>query len=186
MSHVVHFDKATLRKLQKQFFKISKESSENEYAITRDQFTEALKLVGIHEADKEIMDRLFTLMDKAGDGLINFREFVVGTSVIAKGTLEEKLKLSFELYDIHETNKVSKDELREMIDWMSKTATFFGDQAPTEEAKALLVDQIFQESDVDHSNDLDFKQFLDAVHKHPILLAFLDQLNDSKYLEKKQ
>ena len=54
-------------------------------------FEEALKIVGIKESDKEILNRLFILFDKTGEGLINFKQFICGCSVLCKGTVKEKL-----------------------------------------------------------------------------------------------
>ena len=68
--------------------------------LNRAQFHEALKMVGISESDTEILDRLFTLFDSTGDDLINFRDFVVGCSLIARGDLQNKLEFSFRLYDM--------------------------------------------------------------------------------------
>lgn len=90
MSKVVHFSRDELMALQKQFGKLA-HGSENAHTVNRAQFHEALEIVGLHEKDKEILDRLFTLFDESGDGQVNFKEFVVGVSTVLRGTIEEKL-----------------------------------------------------------------------------------------------
>jgi len=81
--------------MQKEFFKLAEQSSESEFTINRSQFAEALKIVAIKAADQEILDKLFTLFDKTGDGQVNFRQFVIGASVLVKGTTEEKLQCKY-------------------------------------------------------------------------------------------
>mmetsp|Transcript_1489 Transcript_1489/g.2277 ORF Transcript_1489/g.2277 Transcript_1489/m.2277 type:complete len:173 (+) Transcript_1489:507-1025(+) len=170
--------------MQKEFFKLAEQSSESEFTINRSQFAEALKIVAIKAADQEILDKLFTLFDKTGDGQVNFRQFVIGASVLVKGTTEEKLQLAFELYDTHQTGKVSKVEMLELLTWLSQTPEYCGDMFPTPESLDTLVNDIFAEFDSGNSQDLDFKQFYHAVSKHPLLIEFLDQNPNSKFLTK--
>lgn len=47
-----------------------------------------------------VADRLFHAMDKKGAGMISFDDFVVGLAVCCRGTLEEKMKFVFSVYDM--------------------------------------------------------------------------------------
>lgn len=99
---VATVDKDELLKMQKEFHKLSKKHG-HKNTISREDFGEALKIVGVREsgtyavcvyvqtlgcmahgdtctgcvfmhlADKEILDRLFTLVDELGDNEINFK-----------------------------------------------------------------------------------------------------------------
>lgn len=46
----------------------------NPNTVAKDEFQEVVEGCGITEADNEILDRLFIMLDKTGDQQINFRE----------------------------------------------------------------------------------------------------------------
>ena len=45
-------------------------------------------------------DRLFDLLDSNGDDAVDLCEFVSGLSIVCKGTVEEKILLSFKAIDV--------------------------------------------------------------------------------------
>ena len=45
----------------------------------------------------------------------DFREFLVNLSVQLKGSLQEKLEWTFNLFDLDHTNSISRDELVRML-----------------------------------------------------------------------
>jgi hypothetical protein len=46
----------------------------------------------------ELFDALYAAMDTNGDGMINFREFVVGLSATVYGTIESKMTFLFHAF----------------------------------------------------------------------------------------
>nr|XP_023655199.1 TBC1 domain family member 9-like [Paramormyrops kingsleyae] len=70
--------------------------------------------------------RFFRLLDHNGDGLINFREFVTGLSVLCHSDLTEKLKL---LYKMHVLPELSHDQ-EEPDSAFEATQYFFEDITP--------------------------------------------------------
>uniref|UniRef100_A0A914ZRT7 EF-hand domain-containing protein n=1 Tax=Parascaris univalens TaxID=6257 RepID=A0A914ZRT7_PARUN len=54
---------------------------------------------------------VFKTFDRDEDGMINFEEFVVGLSVISRGTNTEKLEWIFDLYDINKKGCIRQTEL---------------------------------------------------------------------------
>ena len=59
-----------------------------------------MNAVGINQNDADILDRLFTMYDKTGDDMINYREFIVGIAPLISGTPVEKLEFACRLYDL--------------------------------------------------------------------------------------
>ena len=59
--------------------------------------------------------QIFKLIDKNGDGTIDFREFLVNVSIETRGTLDEKLEHVFNLYDLDKNGYVTKSEMIEFI-----------------------------------------------------------------------
>eukprot|EP00211_Chloroparvula_japonica_P014019 CAMPEP_0119124734 /NCGR_PEP_ID=MMETSP1310-20130426/4269_1 /TAXON_ID=464262 /ORGANISM="Genus nov. species nov., Strain RCC2339" /LENGTH=236 /DNA_ID=CAMNT_0007114731 /DNA_START=75 /DNA_END=782 /DNA_ORIENTATION=+ len=56
-------------------------------------------------------DRLFTLFDSQRTSKINTRELLAGLSLICKGTKEERLRLTFDLYDTDGSGSLDRTEL---------------------------------------------------------------------------
>ena len=72
-----------------------------------------------------------------------FQDFVTGLSILSRGTLEEKLKWTFSLYDINGDGCITKEEMTDIItaiyDLMGKCIE------PVDEATLKeRVDHIFQ------------------------------------------
>ena len=173
MAHVVKFNKDELLALQKQFNKLAKKNHNNDHTISRSEFQQALKLVGIVEADAEILNRIFTMIDEVGDEQINFKEFVVGVAPIVRGNLLEKLEFAFHLYDTDNTGQVSKDEFKKVLSHMNSAVSYFGDDMLDDTKVNEIADQIYEECDHEHDGQLSYSEFMEAVAKHPHIVEFV-------------
>lgn len=47
--------------------------------------------------------------------LLPFQEFVVGLSVLARGTLQDKLQWAFNLYDVNHDGIITKEEMSDIV-----------------------------------------------------------------------
>uniref|UniRef100_A0A4X1VXY8 EF-hand domain-containing protein n=1 Tax=Sus scrofa TaxID=9823 RepID=A0A4X1VXY8_PIG len=52
---------------------------------------------------------LFNAFDADGNGAIRFEDFVIGLSILLRGTVHEKLKWAFNLYDINKDGYITKE-----------------------------------------------------------------------------
>lgn len=82
-------DKAELLALQKQLLKLASRDEDTYHTVTREQYKEACLAVGIAETDREMLDRVFTLLDASAADRINFR--VSGTGVWLSGCVGRTL-----------------------------------------------------------------------------------------------
>jgi len=48
-------------------------------------------------------------------GFINFKEFVCGLSVTTRGTPDEKLMWTFNVYDVNHDGTITRDEMSEIM-----------------------------------------------------------------------
>ncbi|KAE8596852.1 hypothetical protein XENTR_v10016264 [Xenopus tropicalis] len=65
--------------------------------------------------DDMIMDRVFRGFDKDNDSYISVTEWVEGLSVFLRGTLEERIKYCFGVYDLNGDGYISREEMFHML-----------------------------------------------------------------------
>ena len=116
-------------------------------------------------------DRIFRVFDLNKDEVINFKEFVSGLSVFcSKGTVEEKLSLSFRLYDGDEDGYIDKSELMKMLRAIMFDNMLF---KLSDDHIRALVDSTFSEADMDGDGRISYEEYKLLVNKHPTILKNL-------------
>ena len=62
-------------------------------------------------------------------GVLNFREFVTGLSLSLRGSFDEKLYWSFNIYDVDGNGFISREEMNEIIavsrEWTLRRKSFW-------------------------------------------------------------
>eukprot|EP00163_Fabomonas_tropica_P020258 TRINITY_DN3568_c0_g1_i2.p1 TRINITY_DN3568_c0_g1~~TRINITY_DN3568_c0_g1_i2.p1 ORF type:complete len:209 (-),score=50.33 TRINITY_DN3568_c0_g1_i2:283-819(-) len=162
-----------LLELRGHFFKLAKKS-EYKSEINRKQFDEALALVDIHVDNKAFLDRLFDVFDRENDGLVNFKEFVTGCSLLTRGTQEEKIAVCFEIYDLEHTGYITKKEMYQVLKAINSTlelVTEDGEQLSKSQIKEF-VEEVFDASDATDNGKLSYDEFQTAVKEYPELVSF--------------
>lgn len=66
-----------------------------------------------YDLDHEICDMLFKALDRDGDGVVKFSEFLMAWYLLGPATLEEKIDFCFELYDLKGNGYLSAREYKE-------------------------------------------------------------------------
>ncbi|KAJ2850082.1 hypothetical protein J3B02_003713, partial [Coemansia erecta] len=87
--------------------------------ITRDTFFSCLGQFGGPRS--VLASRLFAFYDEDQDGALTFGEMARGFSVYNKGTLAEKAPAVFRAYDVDHDGRVSRDDLRVMLEAFADT-----------------------------------------------------------------
>jgi Ca2+-binding EF-hand superfamily protein len=101
-------------------------------------------------AQRMFMDRLFDAFDEDGSQSIDWEEFINGVAVFFKGTPEEKMVLSFRLYDIDKSGDI---EPKELIKIMSQMYSAFYQEDQTERIRTTVL-QIFEDLDINGDGSL--------------------------------
>jgi neuronal calcium sensor 1 len=122
MSNVTHIEKRELAGLQSKLREIASREG-NPSTVNRTEFTEALNIIGINQNDADILDKLFTMFDKTGDDVINYRDFIVGIAPLISGTPNEKLDFAFRLYDLEGSGNIKANEMIHVLSNINRVAS---------------------------------------------------------------
>jgi len=183
-----NFDKVEVKKLYSTFMEISNGGKES---LNKEAFKRGLhklEACGLKNIENTpFADRLFHLLDINGDGTVDLSEFVCGLSMLCKGSVEEKLELSFKAYDLDGNGFISKDELALMF----KSAWIAGFRALcashgneelsmddlnefSEEMATLFADNAFDTLDTNGDGQLSFEEFKEFALAEPKITATLN------------
>jgi len=182
------FDKVEVGKLYDTFQHLSEGGKRK---VDRDTFKQGLGMLekaGLRNLDDSpFVERLFTLLDVNGDGQIDLTEFVTGLSLLCKGTVEEKLALSFKAYDLDGNGYITKDELASMFKsaWISGfralCATHGNEDLSmedlnefSEEMATLFAENAFDTLDTNGDGQLSFEEFKEFALAEPKITATLN------------
>eukprot|EP00005_Dracoamoeba_jomungandri_P006271 CAMPEP_0174262276 /NCGR_PEP_ID=MMETSP0439-20130205/12884_1 /TAXON_ID=0 /ORGANISM="Stereomyxa ramosa, Strain Chinc5" /LENGTH=202 /DNA_ID=CAMNT_0015346965 /DNA_START=99 /DNA_END=707 /DNA_ORIENTATION=+ len=178
------FDRIEVKKLWEIF-----DSCSNNKQLDRKAFVEALHLLQDEgcATDTPFGERLFDLLDINGDGVLDLQEFVIGLSFLCKGSIEEKLELSFKAYDLDGNGFITKDELQHMFKqaWVSGFKTLMsvhGDFGITIEELETFADELasslsesaFDSLDLNGDGKLSFDEFAKFAIQEPQITATLN------------
>ncbi|NWI02585.1 EFCB1 protein, partial [Tichodroma muraria] len=134
--------------------------------------------------DDVVLDRVFSTFDRQNNGCITVVEWVQGLGVLLRGTLEEKMKYCFAVYDLNGDGYISREEMFQML----KNSLLIqpADEEPDEGIKDLVEIALKKMAstyliDYDHDGKLSFMDFEKAVRDENLLLeAFGPCLPDIK------
>ncbi|NWR30285.1 EFCB1 protein, partial [Tachuris rubrigastra] len=138
--------------------------------------------------DDVVLDRVFSTFDRDNNGCITVVEWVEGLAVLLRGTLEEKIKYCFAVYDLNGDGYISREEMFQMLkDTLIKQPA---DEDPDEAIKDLVeialkkmasTYSLWYLNDYDHDGKLSLADFEQAVRDENLLLeAFGPCLPDIK------
>ncbi|XP_009474640.1 PREDICTED: calsenilin-like, partial [Nipponia nippon] len=114
---------------------------------------------------------LFDAFDADRNGALCFQDFVIGLSVLLRGTVQQKLKWAFNLYDINKDGYITKEEMLEIMksiyDMMGRcTQPTLRDSAPAEH-----VELFFQKMDRNGDGVVTFEEFLETCQKDEDIMS---------------
>lgn len=161
LSRLTHFDVETVRRLHQRFCEI--DSIEQDEMIDTAELVEALNL----GSNSLLGERIFAYFDKLGNGGLGFRNFVMALNGLSEqAPLEEKIKISFYLYDVNQDGCIDASEIRCLVD-----AALEGSQQNwSEEQRQQICTQTFNDVDSNGDGVVQFDEYAEYARHHPQLL----------------
>ncbi|XP_054729173.1 uncharacterized protein LOC129238163 [Anastrepha obliqua] len=105
---------------------------------------------------------VFNTLDQDHSGIISFEDFVQGLSILSRGSVEEKLRWTFSLYDINGDGFITREEMTDIVTAIYELMGRLPDECPEEEKIKCKVDHIFQKMDKNGDGVVTLDEFLET------------------------
>ncbi|XP_063970177.1 neurocalcin homolog [Lytechinus pictus] len=157
----------------KQWYADFKKASSKDY-LTKADFKKLYSQYFPSGDATKFTEHVYRTFDSNRDGSISFREFMCGMSVLARGTVDEKLSWIFSMYDINKDGYISRPEMLEILQSLYRMVGEMSDDTHYDEATPEnKLEIIFRNVDRDGDNRLSLSEFLDAASNDPGIMSML-------------
>ncbi|KAF3841364.1 hypothetical protein F7725_007226, partial [Dissostichus mawsoni] len=108
---------------------------------------------------------LFNAFDTTNNGSIKFKDFVMGLSILLRGTLREKLEWTFHLYDINKDGYINREEMTEIVRAIYDMMGKFTYPAIKGDVPQQHVDAFFRKMDKNKDGVVTLEEFIIACQE---------------------
>lgn len=117
-----------------------------------------------------MIDRIFSAFDRENKLALTMESWVLGMSVILKGTLSEKIKFCFKIYDMMNEGFLKKETMFVALKHNYRGSTSYEDP---EDIVRDLIEMIVKKMDLDRDGVISFEDYSKSVQMNPSLLEVL-------------
>ncbi|XP_043464475.1 Kv channel-interacting protein 1-like [Leptopilina heterotoma] len=110
---------------------------------------------------------VFNTLDQDHSGLLSFEDFVTGLSILSRGSIEEKLRWTFSLYDINGDGCITREEMTDIVTAVYELLGKLSDNSPNREIVREKVDRMFLKMDGNKDGVVTLSEFLEACRADP-------------------
>ncbi|NWU73471.1 CSEN protein, partial [Pterocles burchelli] len=114
---------------------------------------------------------LFDAFDADRNGVLCFQDFAVGLSVLLRGTVQQKLKWAFDLYDVNKDGYITKEEMLEIMTSIYDMMGRCTQPPPRDGAPAEHVELFFQKMDRNGDGVVTLEEFLETCQKDEDIMS---------------
>ncbi|CAD8072031.1 unnamed protein product [Paramecium sonneborni] len=159
--------KDAIRQIFQNYQSIVKQAKDFPDGLNKEQFQGLLISFGLG-ADKNLAEKLFYVFDEDSSGTVDYKELIVGLEVLKDDTIDEKLKIFFDLCDEDGSGKVSE---KEIFNILKQNIINENDKYQLK----MVIREMIKQVDQDGDGELNKEEILLAASKNPILRRLLEQ-----------
>uniref|UniRef100_A0A3B4V5W9 Si:ch211-245j22.3 n=1 Tax=Seriola dumerili TaxID=41447 RepID=A0A3B4V5W9_SERDU len=111
----------------------------------------------------EYAEQIFRTLDTNGDGVVDFREYVMAISMLIEGSAVEKLHWSFKLYDKDRDGAITKEEMLEIMQAVYKMSVAAALTKPNPLTAEECTNRIFVRLDKDNNAIISLEEFIEGA-----------------------
>ncbi|XP_054724891.1 calsenilin-like [Uloborus diversus] len=120
---------------------------------------------------------VFKVCDQQKNGTITFEDFLTGLSMMTRGATIDKLRWTFRLYDIDGDGRISRDEMREIINSIYLMLGKYIEPSVDEDTATQHADKVFRRLDLNQDGYVTFDEFLDTCQKDENIISSMQLLD---------
>ncbi|XP_068578786.1 guanylyl cyclase inhibitory protein isoform X2 [Cebidichthys violaceus] len=111
----------------------------------------------------EYAEQIFRTLDNNGDGVVDFREYVVAISMLIEGSAVEKLRWSFKLYDKDRDGAITREEMLDIMQAVYKMSVTAALTKPNPLTAEECTNRIFMRLDKDNNAIISLEEFIEGA-----------------------
>uniref|UniRef100_A0A8D2P4D5 Potassium voltage-gated channel interacting protein 1 n=1 Tax=Zosterops lateralis melanops TaxID=1220523 RepID=A0A8D2P4D5_ZOSLA len=108
---------------------------------------------------------LFNAFDTAQNGSVKFEDFVIALSILLRGTVHEKLRWTFNLYDINKDGYINKEEMMDIVKAIYDMMGKYTYPVLKEDAPRQHVEVFFQKMDKNKDGVVTLDEFIESCQE---------------------
>ncbi|GAB6024918.1 hypothetical protein CHUAL_010023 [Chamberlinius hualienensis] len=112
-------------------------------------------------------------------GEITFEDFAVGLSILLRGSLEEKLRWTFNLYDINRDGHITKEEMLTIVTSIYGLLGKSIEPQVDDNTAKNHVERVFQKLDINQDGVVTLEEFLEFCSNVSLAIEYYNILSNS-------
>ncbi|KAB0802646.1 hypothetical protein PPYR_04832, partial [Photinus pyralis] len=122
---------------------------------------------------------VFNTLDQDHSGLISFENFVQSLSVLSRGSLDEKIRWAFNLYDINRDGCITRDEMTDIVTAVYDLMGKVSEPCIEDDTVKEKVDMLFSKMDKNRDGVVTLDEFLECCQKDEDISSSMNVFDSS-------